>query len=267
MLQGKLISVMVGAVAALSVASTASAQERRDDGYFRGHVRAPQRALELTPGLAYAEPFGDVAKGADVRDFARSAIAPSLGIAYRLTPRVAIGMTGMYSEFSSGKDVTNGVSSRAGGRAVGAGPDLTVHFNPYERVDPFVRVGFGYRAMWELRDGAGNDFVRHGFELARLSLGLDMRVSEDVAIAPVIGGSSNLYLWQSRDSGGSTTIADPRVNIMATAGLEARFDIGGRRVARGRTAVTEPYVQNTTTTSATVPATSVPTTSSNTSAP
>ena len=134
-----------------SVVSTAAAEEERGS-FFRARVSAPKHALELSPGLSYAEPFGDVAKGANVRDFAGSALAPHLGVAYRLTPHLALGVTGMYQEFSSGNDVSGASPGRT--RAVGGGPDFTVHFRPYERVDPFLRGGFGYRAMWQPRDGA-----------------------------------------------------------------------------------------------------------------
>ena len=251
MLHVKLISIAASAITVATFVSTASAQEQQE-GYFRARVYAPQRALELTPGLSYAEPFGDAAKGANVRDFAGSALAPTLGIAYRLTPHVAIGVTGMYQEFSAGNDVTAGTTVRGHARAVGGGPDVTVHFRPYERVDPFLRAGFGYRAMWELRDGANNDVVRHGLELGRLALGLDMRVSRDVAIAPVIGANANVFFWESRDNGASGAIPDPRVNVTAMAGLEARFDLGGDRVYHengGRLAVdTTPSTPSSTTT-------------------
>ena len=260
MLNVKWISGAVIAIAVVTVVCTASAEEKRES-FFRARVSAPKHALELSPGLSYAEPFGDVAKGANVRDFAGSALAPHLGIAYRLTPHLALGVSGMYQEFSTGNDVS-GATSSGRARAVGGGPDVTVHFRPYERVDPFLRGGFGYRAMWEVRAGANKGVVRHGLEIGRLALGLDMRVSQDVAIAPVIGANANVFFWASPDNGPSGAIADPRVNLTAMAGLEARFDLGGARIHHetGANWATDTMPSTTTTTSTTTPAPIAPTT-------
>ena len=249
MLTRQSILAVAGAVAAFSVAGSAFAQE--DGSYFRTRVLAPKRALELSPGLSYSAPFGEVAKGANVRDFAGSALAPQLGIAYRVVPEMALGVTGFYQEFSAGNDTNDGITTRGRARAVGVGPDITVHFRPYQRVDPFLRGGFGYRAMWEVRDGGNNDVVRHGFELGRLALGLDMRMSKDIAIAPVLAANANMFLWQSRDNGGRSSISDPRVNVSVSAGFEARFDLGGDRVYNSTdTAVLRQLTTTTTTTSA-----------------
>ena len=69
-----------------------------------------------------------------------------------------------------------------------------------------------------------------GLELARLQVGVDYRVSEDVSLAPVIGGSLNMFVSQdSPMTSDYNEISDKKVNFVGYAGIAGRFDVGGRR--------------------------------------
>ncbi len=92
-----------------------------------------------------------------------------------------------------------------------------------------MSVGTGWRGLW-LSPLSGKTTGLQGLELARLQIGVDYRVDQDVSITPVIGGSLNMFV--SEDSAMTpkyTEIADKKVNFMGFAGIAGRFDLGGKR--------------------------------------
>jgi outer membrane protein OmpA-like peptidoglycan-associated protein len=113
---------------------------------------------------------------------------------------------------------------------------------PYTRTDPFITLGAGYRMLWEVpREGAS--VLTHGFELARASVGVDIRMTEDIAVAPVIGADLTLPLWQDVHNGTSNqSISDPRVSTFIFAGIQGRFDLAGTRESGRPPVVAQPQV-------------------------
>jgi peptidoglycan-associated lipoprotein len=99
------------------------------------------------------------------------------------------------------------------------------------RGDPWLRLGTGYRLLWETNpSGAqGITVMRHGFELLAAKVGYDVRVSEDVAIAPVIGADLNVFVWEDPSNGSSRAMSNAQVGTFVYAGLQGRFDLGGTR--------------------------------------
>jgi hypothetical protein len=114
---------------------------------------------------------------------------------------------------------------------------VTYHFDPELRLDPWLEVGAGYRLLWEDEAAPTPNVLSHGLQLARARVGLDVRVSPDVAIAPVVGADANMFLWQ--DVTTSTAIADPRITTFIFAGVQGRMDIGGTAVG-GATLTSAP---------------------------
>ena len=69
-----------------------------------------------------------------------------------------------------------------------------------------------------------------GLELARLQVGADYRLTKDIAIAPVIGGSLSMFVSEDNAmTNDLTEIHDKKVNFTGFAGLSGRFDLGGSR--------------------------------------
>ncbi len=91
--------------------------------------------------------------------------------------------------------------------------------------------------LWEDEAAPTPIVLSHGLQLARARVGLDVRVSPDVAIAPVVGADANMFLWQ--DVTTSTAIADPRITTFIFAGVQGRMDIGGTAVG-GATLTSAP---------------------------
>jgi hypothetical protein len=196
-----------------STAGEGRAPETRN--YFEQKVAAPTRALELSVGTGYTQGFGMLAKGVGMPDVVRPGIAFDLGAAYRIDPHWAIGLTGQYQELTSER--------ATGARGLTSGVAAAYHFAPYVRSDPWLQLGAGYRLLWETNNAPATTVLTHGFQLAKLTAGLDVRFTEDVAVSPVVGADLNVFLWQ--DAGNSVAISDPRVNTFVFAGVQGRFDI------------------------------------------
>jgi len=200
----------------------AKAQEARSS-YFDRPVPVPSEALELKLGTAYAQGFGMLAPGRSLPDVAGAGLALHLDADYRVLPKWSLGVEAQYQQFSSEQNT----SARGFAASLGA----TYHFSPELRGDPWLRLGTGYRLLWENDpSGApGSSVLRHGFELATAKLGYDVRISPDVAIAPVIGADVNLFLWQDPSNGPNTALSTAQVGTFVFAGLQGRFDVGGKR--------------------------------------
>ena len=230
------IAIATGGLAT-ALAGTALAQQglyETTPSYMRAPVRAPRNALEIGINTGYTQGFGDIARGKSVGSTADAGLGVGLNLAYRASPGLSLGAVGQFQEFKP----DDRVGTNANVRGMAAGVDATVHFAPYERVDPFVSLGSGYRFLWTMPKGSGNDVLTHGFELARLNLGLDVRVSQDVAIGPMVGADLNLFMWNNPEgSPGNEEIDSRRINTFIYGGVQGRFDVGGQRETLIREAI------------------------------
>jgi hypothetical protein len=107
-----------------------------------------------------------------------------------------------------------------------------IHLAPFDRVDPQIRVSSGYRIFAESPAGNAPTTLTHGIEIGKVEVGLDVRASENIAVAPVIGIDLNVFPWLT---GGALAAQPPSgrgVSTFVFAGVEGRFDIGGVRVER-----------------------------------
>ena len=101
------------------------------------------------------------------------------------------------------------------------------HFRPGSVADPWVSLGTGWRSLWLVPDAGGSASL-HGFDVVRVQLGVDYRLSSRVALTPVLGAGMTVFVAQKgRQEGEPDNIADPRPNVFFTAGLMARFDLFG----------------------------------------
>jgi hypothetical protein len=211
------------AIAILALGSVASAQEA-ERAYLNQHVAAPRNAPELTLGSGYTQGFGRVRTGTDVSDVAGAGIGVELGAGYRINPRWSVSASGQYQELTS--------ANSTGARGLAANVGGTYHFEPLLRGDPFLRLAGGYRLLWQVNPSIGGpSMLRHGFELATAQLGYDVRVSDDIALAPVIGADLNLFVWERPLAGSTVALSSAQLNTFIYAGLQGRFDVGGTTTA------------------------------------
>lgn len=217
MRQSALYGVALIGVVAFAWTGTAAAQER---AYTQGTIPAPADAFELKVGAAYTQGFGMIAPGLSIPNVAGAGIGADVDLDYRMTPHSSIGVQGEYQEF------TNELNTAARGLAANIG--VTVHGAPFLRGDPWLRLGTGYRLLWSVNPPGVPTTLVHGFELGKATLGYDIRVSPEVALAPLVGIDLNLFVWQDQN-GVSTALSSAQVGSFVFAGLQGRFDMGGTR--------------------------------------
>ena len=197
-----------------------------NSGNFDHHVAAPANALELSAAAGYAQGGGPIAGDmAHLEDVAGAGGVVELAASYRINPTFAVGAYGTLSTYATGDDIdgdTNVLGASAGIQGI-------AHLRPQRSVDPWVSLGTGWRGLW-LSPDQGKNTSLQGLELARLQVGVDYRITEDVAIAPVVGGSLGMFVSQdSPMTDGYSELQDKKVNFVGFAGLAGRFDLGGRR--------------------------------------
>jgi hypothetical protein len=213
----------IGIATALSPA--AFAQERVEEAYMKRPVRAPKDAFELGATAAYSQALASPAPGFGTTDLTKAGGAFGIQVGYRFVPEFALHLFGQYNEFAPGNALSGDAATRGGT----AGISGTFHILPYQRVDPWVRVGSAYRMLWVTGTGAV-DATWHGFEWGRLDIGADLRTSEDVSIGPMVGVGLSEFIWRNPSGDvGDVEIQNKRVAPYIYAGMEARFDIGGIR--------------------------------------
>ena len=197
-----------------------------DASAFDHHVAAPGNALELGVATGYSQGGGPVGGDlAHLEDLSGAGAAVELDAAYRINPTFSIGAYGTFSKYATG----DRVSGNADVLGASAGIQAAAHLRPDRSVDPWVSLGAGWKGLW-LNADQGKNTSLQGFDLARVQLGVDYRVTKDVAISPVIGGSLGLFVSQdSPMTDGYTEITDKKVNFTGFAGLAGRFDLGGQR--------------------------------------
>jgi outer membrane protein W len=217
--------VMAAAALAVLVVPTiarAQTQEGEQPWAVQG-VAAPSQAFELTVGTGYTQPFGELRRGLGMPQVAREGIGVDVGAGYRADPHWGLSIGGQYQELNAQNNVD-------AARGLAFTLAAQYHIVPQARLDPWVEIGTGYRMLWQVTGNNNPTVLNHGFELARARAGFDLRISPDVAIAPVVGADATVFLWQ--DAGdGSVAIADPRVSTFIFAGLQGRLDVGGTKVA------------------------------------
>jgi hypothetical protein len=214
---------------AMTSASTVLAQEKMPaSSYLAEHVRAPRDALQLAVGAGYSQGTMSPAQGVGATDLTKAGGAFALHLGYRFSPAFSLNLYGEYDEFTPGNTVSDG-ATRGG---VG-GLNAMFHFLPFNRVDPWVRIGGGYRMLWVTGSTATPDTLWHGFQIAKLDIGVDLHTNEDIAIGPTIGIDVSHFFWQNQSGvGGDVEIVGKRFVPFVYAGLEGRFDIAGSRERR-----------------------------------
>jgi hypothetical protein len=190
--------------------------------YFTQRIPAPTNSFELSTGTSYTQPFGSLQGGVPMTSVASPGIAFDLGGAYRMSPHWAFGASGQYQELTPERN--------SGARGLTFGLDAGYHFDPYRTSDPWVQVGGGFRALWETRVNSPL-LTTTGFELGKVTAGVDFHMLEGSVLAPMIGADLNLFLWQ--DGAGIVKIADPRLSTFIFAGIQGRIDFGNMQTEGG----------------------------------
>lgn len=218
--------VLVGALVALSLSTSFASAQEIGASSLGSPVQAPSNALELKVGAGYTQGFGRTAPTRTLPEVGGAGGAIGAEIDYRINPKWSVGVESQYY------DLANSENTSARGLVGNLG--ATYHFLPSQFGDPFARLGTGYRFLWENEpNGVTNTTVlRHGFELAALKVGYDVRLTEDFALAPVVGADLNMFLWEKATGTNGGALASSEWGTFVYAGFQGRFDIGGTRGER-----------------------------------
>jgi hypothetical protein len=212
---------LLSAAAALAVLAprraAAQPSATTDEPYLQQDVAPPARAFELTVATGYAQGFGTLEPGVGVPRVAKGGIGIDASAGFRIDPHYAVSLGGQYQELDAQRDDSV--------RAFALDLALQCHVSPSTRVDPWLEIGSGYRVLW-LEPFSGATTVLEGPQLLRARVGLDLRVSPSVALAPVIGADATMFVF--RDERSLDAIARPTVSTFVFAGLQGRVDIGGQ---------------------------------------
>lgn len=208
----------------LMIPAIAQAQPNESSGIDRDLAPA-RNAIEISVGTGYAQGVGETGGDmADLDDLTGPGGALQLEVGYRVIPHLTIGGYGTFSLHDNGDvlaDSTDVFGASAGVQAV-------VHLRPERSVDPWVKLGTGWKGLW-LSPASGKNTSLQGLELARLQLGVDYRITPEIAIAPVVGGSLGLFLSQNSPmTADYTELANKEVHFTGFAGLAGTFDIPTR---------------------------------------
>jgi hypothetical protein len=178
--------------------------------------------LELDVATGYTQGHGPAAGGMmpGLEDLAGGGGALRLGVGWRIAPRWTAGTYFEASRLGSGEQGTDGMTSFA------AGLQGQLHLAPASRLDPWIGLGAGWRGLW-LEHAAGTH-VLQGLDLARVEAGLDWRVSDRLAVAPVVGLSfTEMLSEKGPGASGYSDVQDRDIGQVLFVGVNGRFDVFG----------------------------------------
>jgi hypothetical protein len=207
---------------ALSLLFPAIAQAQPSEGTGFDHgMQAAKNAIEVGVGTGYAQGVGKTGHDmANVEDLAGPGGAVQLELGYRLTTNFTLGGYGTFALYNDGSTVPD-PSDLYGATA---GVQAAWHFRPARTVDPWVKLGTGWKGLW-LSPQSGKNTSLQGFELARLQLGVDYRFAPEFSLAPVVGGSLGMYVAQdSQMTTNYDQLDNKAVNFTGFAGVAGTFD-------------------------------------------
>jgi hypothetical protein len=214
------------AAALLAGEPGAAAQERaRNIAMLQRSVDAPRTALELRASAGYSQGVGslDSGGGQTVQDVASVGGGVDVGVGFRVSPHFSLGTYATGALYSP-------VTPDASVRSLAGGVEATWHFRPYRSLDPWMSVGVGYRAFWDSPPGEDTT-VWQGFEIGRLGVGVDYRVSPSVALGPTIVADL-AYFSKKPNANAASGFIGGALGAFVSAGVGVRFDFFGRTSAR-----------------------------------
>lgn len=208
----------------LSIGSAALADETVVVSSAAPEVKAGlNNAFEASLGFGYTQGFGSTGGNSpSLTDTGGAGTQLELDLGWRIDPHFLVGVYGTGAWLSTG-DAAAGAHNNW---SAGAGIQGNYHFLPGGSFDPWVGLGAGWRGYW-VNHGQGTD-TRHGIDFARVQVGVDVPVTNGVAISPFVGAATTVFLTQ--ELANQTTfsnISSPNVGVFVNAGLLGRFDLFG----------------------------------------
>jgi outer membrane protein W len=158
------------------------------------HAHDRDTGIEVGLRVGYGIPLGDADGGANssLSDGISGQIPIQIDLGYRVIPNLTIGLYGQYGfgfvgdQISDGCDASSQISCSA--HDIRLGIQAHYHFQPREKLDPWIGLGLGYEWLGISVEGGGLEVstTLHGFEFFNFQAGLDIAVAEHFYIGPVL---------------------------------------------------------------------------------
>jgi hypothetical protein len=158
--------------------------------------------------VGYAAGAGVIYSGLSYSDATSGSIPVIVDVGWRFLPQL---YAGIYGQLAPVITRTNAVSCPEGTNCSAQdyrfGVEVDLHFAPSSRVDPYVGVGGGYEVL-QTNVGGGTTLPAaagaqpasvnastndRGWEMAAVTLGLDVRPNRGVAVGPFVTGTLGEY--------------------------------------------------------------------------
>jgi hypothetical protein len=218
-------SMMTSLAAAMTIAAVfhegnARAQEKAP--YLKQWMPAPSNAFELQLGTGYTQGFGNVFPSTSIHDVAGAGVGFTVGIGYRAIPAISVELEGQYQQYSPQS------SSASFGFYTNLG--ATFHAAPHRRGDPWLRVGSGWRSVFQHNPTGPFGFATnnstnafHGWQVATVRFGYDIRSSDGASWAPFAGADVQAFVWENGNQ-----LPTTQWGTFLYAGFQGRFDFGSK---------------------------------------
>jgi hypothetical protein len=198
----------------------------RDNRMLDHYMPPVNRAFEIAVGVGGGLPLGPgIGEFANFNEIKMKDIATlggqvELALGYRASKHWLLGAYGsgaLYSKHNVGTDTDSTTTGVTGGL------QAEYHFRPTYVIDPVVSLGSGFAGLWVNPSDAQVTSLL-GWQMAKVNIALDFRLTRTIAVAPVLGGDATLFLTKS---GPTTNGFDnfTKVNYFLFGGLQGRFDI------------------------------------------
>jgi hypothetical protein len=161
--------------------------------------------------LGYGAPFGELSDEGDpdLDDVVDHQIPIWIEMGYRFTPHLWGAIHGQIAPTMVNDSFCGGTDCDAMNYRIGV--DLQLHLAPYQQVDPWVGIGFGYEWLnFEAFDDAGvfSDFSFSGWNLPLVEGGVDFALSPNVTIGPYVAWALGRYRHVEVDQPGLNISSD-----------------------------------------------------------
>jgi len=212
----------------------ANAQEAGQP-YFQKQMAAPTQAFEIGVSGLYNQGWGNLTDsssllapttGRRIQDVGGAGIGAEVDLGYRFMPQAAVGVFAQGSEYDRDNQLATGTNVRS----LLAGIQGNWYVRPFRSLNPWVSLASAYRGHWIVPE-IGGITQHHGWENARLQVGLDMRASRENSIAPYVGGAVDVFLSEMLPNQQARNLDPIPVSGWFGAGIMGRFDVGGKYVA------------------------------------
>jgi hypothetical protein len=210
------IALVVTLVAGTAHASETEPQHERTDA---------RTSFEAAASLAYAQGLGELHPGAVDVEVTGPGVATELELAYRFLPYAALGVSGAYQAHTATEPIAGDIVIDETADGVSLGLMARLHPMPFDGRDPWLRIGTGYRWLWLSDiDPSVPTLTLHGPRVVQLGLGIDIWLTDGLALGPFAVGDLSVLRWPSASDEES-----PGVTSFVFGGIRVLFNVESMR--------------------------------------